>query len=276
MKKLIVVADWAADSLTCQEVRTAVEGNLLNNEQTPNITFVASQPSSIHTAFLMRQLVEIEERYGRPVDTVLFQNTDPRLQTQDGVEQAKGADFIVVRLQTGMYLCGPNAGFDFSLIKDLVEEVFIYRDLDKGSQFRSRDLYARVCAHLMNSMEDELDLEEVNPGVIPELKGFYVGHVDNYGNIKTTITVDDVKGKFEFGEEVEITLNGEKKKAIYTHNLFGAGVGKLVIYPGSAGQKGNPYLEITVWTHFGTNDAKTGAHHFNNPLPGQEIVLASK
>lgn len=273
MKKLIIVADWAADSLTCQEVRTAVEGNLLNMEQTPNISFVASVPSTIHTAYIIRQLVEIENRYGRPGDSIIFQNTDPRLQTTDGVSEAKGADFIVVRLQTGMYICGPNAGYDFSLIKDLIEEVFVYRDLDRGSQFRSRDLYARVCAHLMNSMEDELDLEEVDPGVIPELKGMFVGHIDNYGNIKTTITLDDMKGKHEYGEEVEITLNGVTKKAMYTHNLFGGGVGNLVIYPGSAGAHGNPYMEITVWTHFGTHDVKTGIHHFNNPIPGQEIQV---
>lgn len=273
MKKLIVIADWAADSVNCQEIRTAVEGNL-KDPTNPNINFVASTPSSIHTAFIVQQLVEVENRYGRPADTVIFQNTDPRLQTKDGVEEAKGADFIIVRLQTGMYLCGPNAGYDFSLIKDLIEEVFLYKQLDRGSQFRSRDLYARVCAHLMDSMEDEMDLEEVDSGAIPNLKGKYVAHIDSYGNIKTTMTDEVLKGKTEVGEEVEITINGVTRKVIYASNLFGAGVGKLVIYPGSSGNKNNPYLEITTWTHFGVHDSKTGVHHFNNPVPGQEISLS--
>ncbi|MBI1862555.1 SAM-dependent chlorinase/fluorinase, partial [Candidatus Microgenomates bacterium] len=233
MKKLIVVADWAADSVNCQEIRTAVEGNL-KDPSNPNITFVASTPSSIHTAFIVQQLTEIENRYGRPGDTVLFQNTDPRLQTKEGVEKAKGADFIVVRLQTGMYICGPNAGYDFSLIKPLIEEVFVYQQLDKGSQFRSRDLYARVCAHLMDSMEDDMDLVEADPGIIPDLKGAYIAHIDSYGNMKTTMTGEDLKGKVEIGEEIDITINGVTKKVTYTHNLFGAGVGKLVIYPGSS------------------------------------------
>lgn len=273
MKKLVVIADWAADTVNCQEIRTSVEGNL-KDPSNPNISFVSSSPSSIHTAFILQQLVEIENRYGRPGDTVMFQNTDPRLQTKDGVEEAKGADFIIVRLQTGMYLCGPNAGYDFSLIKPLIEEVFLYKQLDKGSQFRSRDLYARVCAHLMDGMEDEMELEEVDPGIIPDLKGMYVAHIDSYGNMKTTLTKESLKGKVAIGEQIEITINGVTKKVTYTSNLFGAGVGKLVIYPGSSGHKNDPYLEITAWTHFGVDDAKTGMHHFNYPAPGQEISLS--
>lgn len=273
MKKLIMVADFAADSLNCQEIRTALEGNLKDPSH-PSISFIASTPSTIHTAFIIQQLVEIENRYGRPADTVLFQNTDPRLQTKEGVEESKGADFIIIRLQTGMYLCGPNAGYDFSLVKDLIEEVFLYKQLDRGSQFRSRDLYSRVAAHLMDNMEDEMELEQVDSGIIPELKGNYVAHIDSYGNIKTTMTDEVLKGKVEIGEEVEITINGVTKKATYASNLFGAGVGRLVIYPGSSGKKSNPYLEITAWTHFAENeDAKTGVHHFDYPTPGQEMVL---
>ena len=162
----------------------------------------------------------------------------------------------------------------FSLLKDLIEEVFVYKQLDKGSQFRSRDLYARVCAHLMDGMQDEMELEEADPGIIPDLKGMYIAHVDSYGNMKTTMTVEDLKGKAEVGEQVELTINGVTKKATYASNLFGAGVGTLVIYPGSSGKKSAPYLEITAWTHFSEKEEhKTGKYHFNEPVPGQEIVL---
>ena len=83
MKKLIIVADWASDSLTCQEVRSVVEG-FLKDHDCGNITFIYSTPSTIHTAFLISQLSEVEERYGKPLETVIFQNTDPRLQTDPG------------------------------------------------------------------------------------------------------------------------------------------------------------------------------------------------
>lgn len=272
MKKLIVVADWAHDSLTNQEVQTAVEG-YSKNPNDVRITFVSSTPSTIHTSYLMQQILRTEERYGRPMQTVLFQNTDPRIQTKEGVEQAKGAEFIVIRLKSGIFVCGPNAGYDFSLLKPQIEYVYQYPNLDKGSQFRSRDLYSRVSAHLMDEMEDEMDLQEQSSNVIPELRGFFVGHIDNYGNVKTTITREDMKGKFEIGESVEITLNEVTKKATHVSNLFGGTPGQLVIYPGSSGDPANPFMEISVWRHFTEKNATTGVHEFNMPRPGMEIAL---
>jgi len=92
MKKLIVISDWVDDSLTCAEFSSAVLG-FLSESKNAQITFVASTPSTIHTAFLVNQLVEIEERLGHPLETVIFQNTDPRLQSKTKVEKAKGPSF---------------------------------------------------------------------------------------------------------------------------------------------------------------------------------------
>ncbi len=273
MKKLIVVADWASDSLTCQEIRSAVGGYATDTALPLDISFVSSTPSTIHTAYLLAQIVEIEERFGRPSNTVIFQNTDPRLQSLTKVEEAKGAEFVVARLQSGIYVCGPNAGYDFSLIRDRVQQLYRYPDLDKGSQFRSRDLYSRVSAHLMDNRQDDLSLEEMNLD-IPELQGHYIGHIDNYGNLKTTLTVEDLKGKVAMGEKITLSINGASHDVLYASNLFGAGLDILTIYPGSSGKMDNPFLEISVWTHFQHYEIKTGAHYFANPRPGQEISLS--
>lgn len=273
MKKLIVVADWASDSVNCQEVRTAVEGFLKDVAVPPNISFVSSTPSTIHTSFIMKQIIDIEERYGRPLETVIFQNTDPRIQTKESVELAKGAEFIVIRLKSGMYICGPNAGYDFSMIKDKIDEVYHYEGLDKGTQFRSRDLYARVCAHLMDYMEDELDFNEVPSNIIPEMEGYYVVHLDSYGNMKTNIPKSVFKGKYEVGEEVTVKINNVEKKIKFVSNLFGGTPGELVIYPGSSGAKEDPFLEISVWRHFTEENPTTGIHAFNHPRPGKDVVI---
>jgi len=272
MKKLIVIADWVLDTLTCQEVQTVILG-FLSQPERARISFVSSTPSTIHTAFLINQLVEIEERFGQPLETVIFQNTDPRIQTKNRVEKARGAQFLVIRLKSGLYLCGPNAGYDFSIVKEKIDEVFIYPGFDKGSQFRSRDLYSRVCAHLMEAMEDDLDLEEVSADLIPTLQGFYIGHIDNFGNIKTTITWQDLKGKVEYGETLEIKINKVKKKVRFVDNLFGGQLGELVLYPGSSGKKDNPYLEISAWSHFTEEEPKLGKDHFLNPKVGSKIEL---
>lgn len=272
MKKLIVVADWVDDSLTRQEIISALDG-FLKDPDDMNVTFVSSSSSTLHTAFLVSQVTENEERYGRPLETVIFQNTDPRIQTLEGVEKAKGAELLIIKLKSGLWICGPNAGYDYSLVKSKIDEVFIYKGLDEESQFRSRDLYARVAAHLMDTMEDDLDLQEVSLNKIPELRGYFISHIDNFGNIKTTITLEDFKGKYEYGDLVDIKLNKIEKKAKYVSNLFGGEPGELVIYPGSSGRKDNPYIEISVWRHFTEENPITGIHAFNHPRPGMEIFI---
>ena len=186
MKKLFIVADWAFDSLTQAEVKIAIEG-FLKQSQNANISFIAATPSTIHTGFLISQLVEDIERYGQPLESVIFQNTDPRLHTKRGLA-------VIMKLKSGLYLIGPNSGYDFSLIKNRIDELFIYKGLNDKGQFHSRDLYSRISAHLMDYLEDELELEEVNVDNIPDLKGFFVGHIDNFGNMKTTITQENFKG----------------------------------------------------------------------------------
>lgn len=273
MKRLIVVADWVSDTLTCQEVRSAVEG-YLKNHNGATISLIHSTPSTIHTAFLVSQVVEIEERYGKPLETVIFQNTDPRLHSNQALKNSEGAKPLIIRLKSGIYLTGPNAGYNFSLIKDRIEEVFEYKGLNVDVQFHSRDLYSRIVAHLMDEMEDEMELEEVSSTVIPPLVGQYVAHVDNFGNIKTLIRLEDFKGKFEFGDPVRIQINNTEKTARYVRNLFGGELGELVVYPGTSGHRDNPYLEISIWRHFTENNPTTGSDAFNLPKPGMEIKIS--
>lgn len=273
MKKLIVISDWVSDSLSCQEFRSAVEGYVAK-ENYPHISFVASTPSTIHTAFLIQQVVETETKYGRPQETIIFQNTDPRLNNNENFSKnSQGGEFLVLRLVNGIYVCGPNAGYDFSLIKKEIEKLFVYQNFFTESQFRSRDFYSRICAHLIEEMEDQLDLEEAQTNIIPELEGFYIGHIDNFGNIKTTIPLSALKGKYEWGDEVEIVINNIKKKAVLAKGLFKHQPGVLIIYPGSSGKKDDPYLEISVWRYFTEKDPSTGEKIFNYPKPGTPINL---
>lgn len=275
MKKLIVVADWADDALATQEVRSAIEGFLKNSTSTssPNINIVSSSPSTIHASFLISQVVESEERYGRPLDTVIFQNADPM---QEHTEETGGigSQLIIIRLKSGLYVLGPNAGHVFSLIKPKIEEVFYYPGLEMSGQFRSRDVFARVAAYFMDSLQDDLELDELHSNMIPELVGYYVGHIDNFGNIKTTIAESSFKGKYALGDEIDISINGLTQKIKYVKSLFDGAPDSLIIYPGSSGKIDDPYLEISICTDFSENHPKTGTDMFNFPKPGMKIQIA--
>ena len=187
--------------------------------------------------------------------------------------KAAGAKPIIVRTVSGTYLLGPNAGYNFSMIKNQIDEVYEYKGINEKGQFHSRDLFSRISAHLMDYMEDELELEEVGGDIIPDLVGNYIGHIDNYGNIKTTIAEENFKGKYIYGDLVNVKINNLQKKAKYVSNLFGGVPGELVIYPGSSGKKDNRFLEISIWRHFAEEKPTTGINEFNFPKIGSEIVL---
>lgn len=274
MKRLIVIGDYCNDTLVCQELRSAVTG-FLKDATCVQISFVHSYPSTIHTSFLLNQVVQTEERYGVPRELVIFVNTDPRIAGEAGVAKAEGAKGVILKLANGITVIGPNAGYCFSFIKSKIETLYTYEGLEKGSQFRSRDLYPPVIAYLMDYLDDEMDLADGDRALIPDYRGMHVAHVDNYGNIKTTVKHSDFKGKYEYGEEVKVEIRGIKAKATYVDNLFGGGVGTLVIYPGSSGNPDDNFLEVSAWSHFADTKtqkvAKTGKDFFPGVTPGDAI-----
>jgi hypothetical protein len=273
MKRLIIISDWADDTLTCSEVKSAIIGSLVSSKN-PDITFISSTPSTIHTGFLIEQTVLTESYHGNPGQLVIFQNTDPRLPDENLFNNPYMGKLLIIRLVNGIIVFGPNAGYDFSLIRDQIDKVYFYPNYEKGGQFRSRDLYARVAAHLIEEKEEEMDFEELSQNPIPELKGFYIAHIDNFGNIKTTIKKSDFKGKYEFGDKIKVKINGITNQLTYAEGLFKYKPNELIIYPGSSGKKDDPYLEISVWRYFtDKKNMATGIFYFKNPLPGEKIEI---
>ena len=53
-----------------------------------------------------------------------------------------------------------------------------------------------------------------------EIDKYYVAHIDNFGNIKTTIK-EALKGKYEYGDFVKIKVNETENKAKFVDNLWG-------------------------------------------------------
>ncbi len=269
MKKLIAVADWATDALTCQEIQTAVEG-FLDTPAHPFISFVESTPSTIHTAYLISQIVETEERYGRPLDTVIFQGSDSVVDNPVELKRT-WSPLTIVRLKSGLHIIGANTGYVYSLIKPKIEAVFHYPGLPESGSFRVRDVFSRIVAHLLESKQDNLELEPMYTNLIPELQDFYVAHIDSFGNIITTAKETVLKDKYHYGDQVSISINGITKKAEYVQSLFDGILDGLIVYPGTTGQHDNLYLEVSKYVDLSKPDMTTGLYEFSNPKPGMTI-----
>ena len=263
-KKLIVISDWADDSLNRQELSISVQG-YLNNPGFPVVSFVSSTPSTIHASFLATQVVEVEERLGRPLETVIFVDCD--LHTESAESQ-----LLIIRLKTGLYLIGPNAGYSFSGVKSKIDRAFNYPELIPDSKFRARDTSSRLIAHLLESMQDDLKLDEVHLDQIPQLQGFYIGHIDNFGNLKTTVTEELIKGIYSYGQRIPVRVNGKTHHLRYVEHLSKGQMGEFIIYPGSSGDKLNPNIEIAYYTDFSSKHMENAATIYE-ARPGMEMTI---
>lgn len=276
MKKLIVIADWAQDPLACQEFRSAIEGFIRDPSEITEISFLPIEQNTLHAAFTAAQVVETEERYGSALETVVFVMSDNHLSqfTVEGGttvtnEIPDGNPFFIARLLSGVYVCGPNAGNTFSLVKSKIERVFTYEFKGEAGDVithRSRDEYPKLLAYFMDALEDELELDEVHTNLIPELTEPCVLHSDTFGNLTVMLTKESLKGHYLLYEDVEITIGGITKKAKYVDKLFGDKQYTLVIFPGTSGNPEAPYLELAIWNG-------SAAHEFGDPKVGTAVYI---
>lgn len=273
MKKLIVVADWASDPLYFTQFQTAIEGHVKDLSAPLLMRRVPVTPSTIHASYIVRQLIETESRMGRPEETVIYVQTDARSESADVRESPKGAPLYINRLSNGIFVVGTNAGYTFSLIKDQIAEVFTYGMQSNATQFSARDVYARTCAYLMDYMEDELEFDEAHSSTMLELPNHRVGHVDVFGNIQTTITVEDVRGHVELHQQTEVNVNGHVLHATYLPHRYAHAPGSLVLAASSTGDTDNPFMELSVWNQNLRDGAHSAAALFHHPIPGDHVVL---
>ncbi len=275
MKKLFVVADWVRDPLYFPQFYTSVEGRLKNPTPRPTIIPVAVSPNAFEASYITRQIVETEKRYGRPEETLILIEADSHNHVTDRQDTAASAPFYIVRLASGMHVMGTNRGSTFSLLKDHIAEVFTYEGIDSAVAFGARDEYSRMCAYLMEYMEDELEFDEVHTNLIPEVSGHRIGHVDTFGNLFTTLTVESIKGVAEHKEEVVVAIGSHRLHATYLPHPFQAHPGTLVLSPSASGAPGNAYLQLTVWNRNQHDSTHTAAALFHHPLPGEEIIVGT-
>ncbi len=273
MRKVICISDWAADDLAYQEFGTALSG-FLKTPDNLRLSRIVTTSSTIQTGFMVAQCSYTEERLGVPSNSLIFANTDPRSVENSSSSARHGAEFMIARLTSGLIVCGPNNGFSLSFVKGHIDAVFRYVNFETLSISRSRDLFSRVIAHLVEYLEDELELEEVHMSTISDKPMDHVVlHIDNFQNIVTSFTQEEALERSEFGGYLKVNIKSEVREAKIVNHRFAGIPGELVIYPGSKGHLDNPYMEISVWHE---SDHRSLKKHmpFELAAPGDLIVIS--
>ncbi len=264
--KVYVIADYGKGDAAFAEVAQFIDAYVPG----VRIHTISVEPySTIQTGFWVNQMAlndkKLRERFkleGKDVEartgkSYLYVNTAPRRDDSGPRRDNDGEKLVYARLATGLEIVGVFSGETFSFVKPLIN---IFREFDpdkvptNGSQFRSRDIFPEALGKIVAGEYSVLG-KELAIASIPEPSGGRIGHRDKYGNIKLT-TKESEAGELRPGDMISIEIGGKKKDAIFTAGMFSVNHGSLCLAPGSSGQVGDRYLEISrrggnAWKDFG-------------------------
>jgi S-adenosylmethionine hydrolase len=213
--------------------------------------------STIATGFWIAQIglenPEIE-------DSAIYANTAPRKHDEEAKVENCGRKLVYAELENGVPVLAVNSKYSLSFIKEKIKELREVNIPDKGSQFRSRDFFPEAVAGILEG-EDSYIGEEIDKERIPEPPENRVAFIDGYGNIKISIRESDIE--LEPGDELEVEIAGEKRKAFYETGTFSVEEGELSFAPGSSGGE-DPFIEVFL-------RGGSAAEAFSNPETGEKV-----
>jgi len=221
-----IVADYGQGDLAFAEVVQRIKLHLPDAE--PVLTPVPPF-ATLAAGFCIAQLGLNEA----PAGTLIYHNVAPREDDAEARAGNAGERLAFARLPTGVRVIGVNAGYTFSFVRDLAEEVRYAAVPSDGSQFRSRDLFPRAAGAIALGQPDAL-AEKVRKSDLPVVPGSRIAYVDGYGNIKTTIPRDAAKIGGT-GEAVRVRIGEAEHDALASDGTFAVPSGQMSFAPGSSG-----------------------------------------
>ena len=223
-----VIADYGPGDLAFAEVAQRLKLQLPDAEPlyTPVPAF-----ATLAAGFCVAQL----GLNPAPAGTLVYHNVAPRADNEEARAGNEGERLAFARLPTGVRVIGVNAGYAFSFVRDISEELRWVSVPAEGSQFRSRDLFPEALADIVAGHPDALD-GEIPPSQIPDVPESRVAYADGYGNLKTTLehrTLDVPSGTV-----VRVRIGARELAAVASDGSFEVEEGELAFAPGSSGWPG--------------------------------------
>ncbi len=249
MSFLHIIADYGPGDLAFSEIQAAFAG--LMPELRTVTTSVASF-NTVATGFLVAQLGSDPGLRGRGM---VFANCAPRADKRAEREDNEGEGLLLALTRHDIPLVVVNSGYSLSLIKDDIQELWQLEVSSAGSQFRSRDLFPRVVARLLEG-DESVKKARLEPDLIPDPPQLRIGYVDSFGNLKTTIREGDpILERLEPGKRIAIRINGVRRSARVAGGSFQVEEGDIAFAPGSSGRE-RPFWEVfqrsgSAWQTYG-------------------------
>jgi S-adenosylmethionine hydrolase len=240
---LHLVADYGKGDLAFAEVIQALKYYIAEAEI---ITTPVPAFDTLSTGFVVGQLAR-----EKGPERIIYHNTAPRKDDPKARRDNEG-EVLAYAKSGNALIVGANAGYSFSFVKRDIHPVPCE---NKGSQFRSRDIFPEAIANLLR--EENTPRKNLLAPAVPDNSILYV---DGYGNIKTSLAKEVLKEK-----ELRVKIGEEIHFAASSDSAFARKEDTLVLTPGSSGGE-DPYLELFL---------RGGSAHrlFKEPSVGSSIEI---
>ncbi|MFC1659026.1 hypothetical protein ACFL0U_00470 [Pseudomonadota bacterium] len=285
LPNITIIADYSIQpgDLAFKEVVAKLRGFIPNS----SVDIAPISPfNTVETGFV---LAETALNATHPYNAYLV-NTAPRKDDKKERDKNEGEKLAVAVLpHNHSLIAGVNSGYTFSYVKQYAE---IY-ELDipnKGSQFRSRDIYPAILYVLIKG-QTEISKEELHEILPAHIADYYpkgikniikrkidnseipdpmenaIIYTDGYGNLKAHLDKDN-HVHLE-GRKFTIYINSKLCQAILTEGSFDVKDGEFALSTGSSGWKvgDNGKMKFSEVFKRGGN----ASDHFNYPASGSKI-----
>jgi hypothetical protein len=263
---LHVIADYAPNGLEFGEISSRLQLHLEKPHQVRIHPTSVPSLDTIGVGFVTAQYAYAPRKGAM----IIYGNAAPRRDSSVATKNNIDHGIKYARLNNGVEIINVNSEFAFGFVKkDIVE----FRDIDcpnEGSQFRSRDFFPERVARLINGDRSILT-KEMDIDSIPEIPHNLVAWTDGFGNIKTTMRHSDLaKQNLNYGDKVQVILNGVSMLGVIAKGGFTVDRGVLAVNAGSSGYD-DPFIELFLRVHHMRE--KTAAVRFDYPEGGTEFEI---
>ena len=260
---ITIIADYGTGDLAFQEVKQRLR--LIPQVAAAQVDQLSVPAfNTIATGFALGQLANKAGELGPRM--IYYVNTAPRKDDLQSREKNAGERFVYARMHNGAQILAVNSGYSLSFVKANAEKLCVLKVSDRGSQFRSRDVFPEALKHLMAGNQDVFG-EDVD---VPDMPECVVGFIDGYGNVKTTIRKSSIG--YKKGRQLQITINGETHTVIAGQGIFDIPDGAYVLAPGSSGWQTSQYGEDDHFMEI-VRRGGSAARSFGYPAPGSAITI---
>ncbi len=232
MKRLIVVTNRPQDSLFFFTLKTFVQG-YVHDCTCFDISLIKTSNTTLDAGYVAEQVVLQEEKNGAPKEAICLVFVDSHTS-----HMGPG---VILKLDSGMTVVGPNDGNTLSFVKPYVEKSYAYAPLQNLTVRKGLHEYGRVVSHLMDYEEEEMELEDQSMETIHDIHGYYVCHQPVEHIYHTNMPKSALKGT-TLGDSIKISIDKKEMSGTYVDVVEEKD--GLLLMTGEYGHEDDPYIKI--------------------------------